>query len=549
MLSGPPCNTFSNARKSGEEGPQPLRGAIGSDRYGLRELDHKDKEKVRVGTLLAGRSTEAAAAMDELGKPSITEQPKWRDDGLHVSMYNLDEFDRFKQNSNFEFKDLDQCEHGAPTTKPTTLMLGNIQDEPLRKCSHPKQWWKKPSTGESILAAHPPLKGKEWYIMEKDWRPSMKLTSQEARRRDRDRPYLTSAAQAYPSELNKWLVDTLIKNAPTVEQKSSYVRVGAWRNSLKMQYGEDTAKLDSKMEFAYPLRGKRRLDQEDDETCWGGMRKPGKIATCIASYRAAGHKLWLTLIGILQNDPEMQRRYLQAIGSTEESVGPNDADIRKTEDAINDLFHGQEPEGEGLHTKLKAGLLWKIANAFGDPDGDTIYEWLMEGAPAGISLDIKDPGHIFPASEDYEPQMPDWLPDPESHLNYGSVEWDEAAGPEIQRLLSTGFVKAYQDLNEFRAWLGAEPHLSKMGMITKEKDGRTKRRLILDCKESGVNNKAKKGGKLVLPRVTDAMEDALYLMNKAEPGQEIEWLILAFSNWFFNIPLHPKERQHFTVAY
>ena len=86
-------------------------------------------------------------------------------------------------------------------------------------------------------------------------------------------------------------------------------------------------------------------------------------------------------------------------------------------------------------------------------------------------------------------------------------------------------------------------------MITKEKDGRIKRRLILDCKESKVNQKAGNGGKLLLPRTTDAIDDALFLMNQCSSGETIEWFVLDFTDWFYNVPLHPSERKHFTWSY
>lgn len=35
LLSGPPCNTFTNARKDDGVGPLPLKGPAGDERYGL----------------------------------------------------------------------------------------------------------------------------------------------------------------------------------------------------------------------------------------------------------------------------------------------------------------------------------------------------------------------------------------------------------------------------------------------------------------------------------------------------------------------------------
>lgn len=48
----------------------------------------------------------------------------------------------------------------------------------------------------------------------------------------------------------------------------------------------------------------------------------------------------------------------------------------------------------------------------------------------------------------------------------------------MDRLIRTGFVKEFDE--SIADWLQGKPHLSKLGMITKEKDGKIKRRLILD---------------------------------------------------------------------
>ena len=552
MLAGPPCNTYPNARKTGEQGPQPLRGAIGPDRYGLKNLNVSDHEKVKVGTLLAVRTAEAILAMDRLEKPTVAEQPKWIDDGLHVSMYNLDEFGPMKNNPNFEFRNLAQCEYGAPTTKPTTLLLGRIAEPCIREsCTHAKRWWKKPSTGECLYASHPPLKGKEWYIEEEKWRPSMKKTWNQIKEQERSLPYLTSAAQAYPADLNKWLAETLVANVRDKPEASTFERAGRWNNVLARKHpGTDNVNIDSKLTFDTPLRGQKKEAEDVDQDCWGGMRRPSKISKQQPTYRKSGHRIWLALIGHLQKHPELQQRCLDAIGSEAVDAGPTTAELDETADMLEDLCGGPDPHDKpGLHTMLRAGLLRRLAQLVGDPDADVMYSWLTEGAPAGISKQIEDPGSIFPKSDDYDPENVEQLPDPHSHLNYGSVELDEAAEPEIQRLIATGFVRSFNNYKQFEQWLGGAPHLSKLGMITKEKEGRIKRRLILDCKESGVNQKAQKGGRLILPRISDAVEDAMQLMHCTTEGQQAEWLILDFSDWFFNIPLHPSERKHFTLAY
>ena len=82
------------------------------------------------------------------------------------------------------------------------------------------------------------------------------------------------------------------------------------------------------------------------------------------------------------------------------------------------------------------------------------------------------------------------IPDHHGHTNYSSVDDDAAAEPEVNRLIETGFVKEFSSYEDLQLWVEGQPHLSRLGMITKEKDGKTKRRLILDCKESRVNERA-----------------------------------------------------------
>ncbi len=73
-----PCSTFSSGR-TGDGGPVPLRGTSGADMYGLPGLSLKDKEKVRVGTILALRG--AALAKECLAKdiPWLAETPQFKE--------------------------------------------------------------------------------------------------------------------------------------------------------------------------------------------------------------------------------------------------------------------------------------------------------------------------------------------------------------------------------------------------------------------------------------------------------------------------------------
>eukprot|EP00435_Cladocopium_sp_Y103_P030056 s3225_g7.t1 len=563
MLAGPPCNSFTNARKHDGEGPGPLRGAHGDERYGLQGLSEEDKQKVRVGTLLALRTSEAATELLCQEKPSIIEQPRWKQDGNSVSMFNLDEFQELLQRPHVRHADLVQCEYGARTTKPTTLMLAMIGTDELRnECTHQQRSWRKPSTGERHWGAHPPLRGKEWYIPAEDWNENMMMTPFQIKQHFRDIPYLTSSAQAYPADLNRMLAELLTRNLPRLgkvpDQPTEFVVMGKWRNVLKRKAVDGvTSTVRAKVEFTAPLKGKRRrvIDRDAlDEQYWGGMRRPRTVLERLPGYRQAGIRVHQTLQTVLDSCPALESACLDAIGSTSADAGPSQAHLDVVRDALSKEFSEIDTSHctPAMDSQLRADLIWQISRAMGDPDADCIYGWLVDGAPAGISLPIEDPGNIFPPDvEGAADMVPHLLPDHANHHNYTSVDADDAAGPEIQRLIDTGFVKAFGSHGDLTAWVGGQPHLSKLGMITKEKDGKVKRRLILDCKESGVNRLAASGGRLLLPRISDAIDDALYLMSQSEGDKQerVEWLILDSSDWFYNVPLHPSERRHFAWAY
>ena len=73
----------------------------------------------------------------------------------------------------------------------------------------------------------------------------------------------------------------------------------------------------------------------------------------------------------------------------------------------------------------------------------------------------------------------------------------------------------------------------------------TKHRLILDFKRSGISARTRKTHRVVLPRVSDAVHDALSLAAAAEPEHDGELFVLDFTDAFWHVPLHPSERRHF----
>lgn len=151
-MMAPPCSTFTPARNADDGGPKPLRAASGPDRYGFRNLDKYDKQKVQEGNVLAIRSSQTGEFASDHHKPWMLEQPHRRPG--KTSMLNLDEIDRLLTRPDVRIITLAQCRFGAEAEKLTDLVT-NIAEEDTRHlqllCNHPSQWWIIPWSGESLL--------------------------------------------------------------------------------------------------------------------------------------------------------------------------------------------------------------------------------------------------------------------------------------------------------------------------------------------------------------------------------------------------------------
>ena len=493
----------------------------------------------------------------ELDKPVILEQPLRPDNSDGISMLDLPEFKRLLALEGVRHVRLAQCNYGASSEKPTSLVHFKVGlADAVAECQHPKRWWRLPSSGAWKMAAHPPLKGKEAYIPADQWRPAMLLSEDAKGAKFRFAPYLTKAAASYPGGLNDYLAGKLNgAHSCAAPRTATWKLAGKWKNVLVRETSEEqTGGIDGshgvapKLTWAPSLRGHSGQTSPDDvEACLGGMRHPKKAMETIRGYDRLGKVVFKVLDRYLDSHPDLQQQCLEAIGSKDPNKVPSEDHVAAIVHELEDLF------GLGERTRehgLDYGLLGAWGRKAGDPDAEYIETWLKGGSPAGIDAPIKDPG-IFPQN-DAEPESGDgvdYFHDPSGHENYKSVEDDPMALVEIQRLIDTGYVKTFDDLDACQEWLGGTPLTSKLAMVTKVRpDGTTKRRLILDCRESGANLLAQKGGRVQLPRPTDLVDDALFLLSRAE-GEEVEALVLDFKDWFYSVPLQHSERRFFTAAF
>jgi hypothetical protein len=98
-------------------------------------------------------------------------------------------------------------------------------------------------------------------------------------------------------------------------------------------------------------------------------------------------------------------------------------------------------------TDINTGLLsaWQIAS--NDPDS-AVCEWLLNGAPAGLSRIPENCG-IFPMIGDIpEKQLHELETDYAAFENYAGVDDDDTATVEFERHLGLNRLKAFETLEE-----------------------------------------------------------------------------------------------------
>ena len=119
---------------------------------------------------------------------------------------------------------------------------------------------------------------------------------------------------------------------------------------------------------------------------------------------------------------------------------------------------------------------------------------------------------MFPLASDAEAARQRTLHEFHDGLeNYASVD-NEPKGKEfLEQLTDKKCVREFPSLFVVRAYLKANLVVSKLALIVSVKDGVTKSRMVLDCRTSGSNDHTRKSEMILLPRVWDAIRDALDL--------------------------------------
>ena len=138
----------------------------------------------------------------------------------------------------------------------------------------------------------------------------------------------------------------------------------------------------------------------------------------------------------------------------------------------------------------------------------------------------------------------------EGFANYISMEDSPHGEAVLADLVKKECIRIFSTLKEAQEHVGSEDlTMNKLALITTEREGTLKRRLILDCRASGSNSSTTNHERVALPRIGDLIRDALILKNMENQGNNLHFLAVDFEDAFYKVPLIKAEQRYFCVYY
>ena len=556
VFAAPPWDTFVKTA----EDMSPLRGLYGPDRYGFAGLSAESKLKLRQHNYWAIMSQKLAELCHDhdvlfsIANPARTiDEP---------SLFALDEYLQLQSREGVRFVRFPLCMFGSKFQGYTEI-LGTIDlDAWAGECACPSQQWVIPWSGERFLAPHPSLLGKQIAIPVFEWRPFM------LNKHEPGEQLLVEKYSQYPAFMHRQLALSVAANVTSSTSRARINEPARFPFPVKRAHVDDISGLPKVTKVAR-LTGRETAcqDRAKEQPVVGGLRSPRE---------AVRHSSELRKVGVIVRNlidrkltPEVESCFLASIGAPlgTANIPKSWVDSLRVEIAQHltrtmglELQIGAwedfnlSVDNHDCQTQLKHAFVKLWAKAAEDP-ALKIVDWLEQGAPAGVTLQ-PDLDGIFPEAEhdqellDFEVLHTDF----DSFQNYLGVEDSPAAKDALQGYIDKGYLVPYGTLEECAVALGSPPILSKLGCISKTKlnpDGTqtVKHRIILDARRSNVTSATQRRYRSVLPRLTDAVQDALVFASELQPGQVMEQMIADISDAFWQIPLHPNERKFFVAKF
>ena len=292
----------------------------------------------------------------------------------------------------------------------------------------------------------------------------------------------------------------------------------------------------------------KERQQREDLASTAGMRNPGDLEKSWPQLWAAMADVKRLFMYIRKLMPELFVGLSECCGSNPSRSPPTEDDLALVRRSLETLLGA----GAGDFDKTSSASTWRyeLVNALQakalDPDR-CLAEWLKDGAPMGISEEIRPGGH-FPRTEPDAAMTVATLDKlPARKENHPS--WEELHGHArppaydlIQEQVESGFALLFENQAAAESALGARVHPAPMGNVAKQKDdGSWKFRAIQDLRANHVNATVRLPERQVLPRGVDHGKDMARLQANLVDGETLQTLILDFKDAFMSIPLSRSE--------
>ena len=303
------------------------------------------------------------------------------------------------------------------------------------------------------------------------------------------------------------------------------------------------------------LRGDEAHDHRtvENNEALGGMRNPAKAIKQVPGHVHVGHEVGQILNDFLNHHPHVRRSILSSIGKSKAQLHAENFADELTEEHLEHLRWevalclGADLDDDTNLTEIVSPLIKAWIHRSKDPD-TPLAEWLRNGAPAGITRQPANVG-IFPTSEappSQEFSLAFW---DGSEVNYVSMDDSPFAQEVLSKLVDSGYVIKCDGIEEAKSLLNnVTPVISKGALISKEKDGVMKHRLILDCRVSGTNSATRKWERIVLPKIWDIIRDVMHLW-RDYPDGSLSFLVCDITDAFYKVPLDCAEWPYFVLFY
>jgi hypothetical protein len=161
----PPCSTCSRARKHPPGFPRRIRSKARPQGLHKSQLWPSEVMELKKANYLYNKVIMLARKCHAANIPWYIEQPEpWGPEDDNATLFDFPEMILLRALPGVTATDLDQCEVGADTVKPTRLvhfgldltkLSQNARDGGPLRCTHPKKWWTLPS-GASHWGRHLP---------------------------------------------------------------------------------------------------------------------------------------------------------------------------------------------------------------------------------------------------------------------------------------------------------------------------------------------------------------------------------------------------------